>query len=127
VISCILYFFVLAGLLLRPAKINRNVFSALSFLCGILEMANLIMYEERSKDPDDGWSNSYGCSQGVIKILNVEGGTCLTRGAEYGFLVSSMVFSWIVAGMAFVLDRSKDDGERYDGSLYSAHLLDTTV
>ena len=126
IMACILSFVVATILLLTRdgGKIWKSA-APLSFLCALLEMAILIMFEDRSHDEDDGWASSYGCNYGEVKVISSEGETCLYRGSEYGFMVSSMVLSTIVACLICLVDKRIElqETERYDGSVYSSAPL----
>lgn len=126
IIACILSFAVAAILLLTRdgGRIWKSA-APLSFLCALLEMSILIMFEDRSHDPEDGWASSYGCHYGEVKVISSSGETCLYRGSEYGFMISSMILSTIVSFLVCVVDKRTElqETERYDGSIYSSAPL----
>mmetsp|Transcript_10408 Transcript_10408/g.21000 ORF Transcript_10408/g.21000 Transcript_10408/m.21000 type:complete len:239 (+) Transcript_10408:133-849(+) len=98
---------------------------ALTVFAGITEFIAVIIFEARSNDDDDGWSDSYGCEDGTI--YNFSGRTCLYRGSAYVFAWLGVIFS-LGVGVAhcFIMrnDYLNKGEERYDGSLDYQALRD---
>ena len=61
-----------------------------------LSLMSLSVFEERSKDEDSGWADSYGCSDGQIPWLgNATGESCFLRGPGYYFHTIAIFLSFV--------------------------------